>query len=132
MAQVLSAFHIHLHSIHVCVGCFSLTRPTPLSTSQFSSCLSPSSTSATRSSGSSTRRTWKTSATPLPKGVRTPTASYTSTQVMSPRPMTSTSSRTHQSPSHRSVPRTSRLLRTRRRVSQSVVVVCKVRSIRAT
>ena len=62
-----------------------------------------------------------------------------------PRPMISTSSRTHQSPflqdpcrgpgrgwpdtrqdAHWSVPRTSRLLRTRRRVSQLVVVVCKV------
>ena len=33
---------------------------------------------------------------------------------------------------HSGTPRTSRLLRTRRHVSQSVVVVCNVRSIRAT
>ena len=69
----------HLHSIHVCVGCFSLTRPTPLSTSQPSSSLSPSSTSATSSRRSSTRRTWETCATPLPNGVTTPTTSSTST-----------------------------------------------------
>ena len=63
LAQVESCtFHIHLHAIH---GCLSLTRPTPLSTSQPSSCLSsssPSSTSATSSSRSSTRRSWKTCA----------------------------------------------------------------------
>ena len=60
--------HIHLHAIH---GCLSLTRPTPLSTSQPSSCLSsssPSSTSATSSSRSSTRRSWKTCATPPTTG----------------------------------------------------------------
>ena len=68
----------------MCVGCFSLTRPTPLSTSQPSSCLSPSSISATSSSRSSTRRTWKTCATPLTTGVRAPTTSSTSPQVMSP------------------------------------------------
>ena len=127
----------HLHVIHVCVGCFSLTRPTPLSTSQPSSCLSPSSTSATSSSRSSTRRTWKTCAT-----VRAPTTSSASPQVMSPRPMLRRAPELISPPllqgpyrgpgrgwpdtrqdAHWSVPRTSRLLRTRRRVSQSVVVV---------
>ena len=82
MAQVrvLPALHIHLHAIH---GCLSLTRPSPLSTSQPSSCLSsfsPSSTSATSSSRSSTRRSWKTCATPPTTGVRAPTTSSTSPQ----------------------------------------------------
>ena len=60
----------HLHAMHAS-GCLSLTRPTPLSTSQPSSCLSsssPSSTSATSSSRSSTRRSWKACATPLTTG----------------------------------------------------------------
>ena len=60
--------HIHPHAIH---GSLSLARPTPLSTSQPSSCLSsssPSSTSATSSSRSSTRRSWKTCATPPTTG----------------------------------------------------------------
>ena len=63
--------HIHPHAKH---GCLSLTRPTPLSTSQPSSCLSSSSLfsiSATNSSRSSTRRSWKTCATPPTTGVRT-------------------------------------------------------------
>ena len=79
---VLPALHIHLHAIH---GCLSLTRPTPLSTSQPSSCLSsfsPSSTSATSSSRSSTRRSWKTCATPPTTGVRAPTTSSTSPQFL--------------------------------------------------
>ena len=62
-------------------GCLSLTRPAPLSTSQPSSCLSsssPSSTSATSSSRCSTRRSWKTCATPLRTGVSAPTTSSTS------------------------------------------------------
>ena len=75
-------FSPHLHAIHVS-GCLSLTRPTPLSTSQPSSCLSsssPSSTSATSSSWGSTRRSWKTCATPLTTGVRAPTTSSTCLQ----------------------------------------------------
>ena len=69
LAQVRALSAPHPHVIHVSV--VSLTRPTPLSTSQLSSCLSsssPSSTSATSSSRSSTRRWWKTCATPLPTG----------------------------------------------------------------
>ena len=64
-------------------GCLSLIRPTPLSTSQPSSCLSsssPSSSSATSSSRSSTRRSWKSCATLLTTGVRAPTTSSTSPQ----------------------------------------------------
>ena len=82
LAEVLPALHIHLHAIH---GCLSLTRPTPLSTSQPSSCLSsssPSSTSATSSSRSSTRRSWKTCATPPTTGVRAPTTSSTSPHLV--------------------------------------------------
>ena len=45
--------------------------------------LLPSSTSATSSSWSSTRRSWKTCATPLPKGVRAPTTSSTSPHFQS-------------------------------------------------
>ena len=62
----------HLHVIHVCGGCFSLTRPTPLSTSSPSSCPSSfpsSSTSTTSCNRNSTRRTWQTCATPLTTGV---------------------------------------------------------------
>ena len=81
MAQVLSEFHIHLHIIHVCGGCLSLTRPSPLSTSSPSSCPSsfPSSCSSTSSCSlsSSTRRAWKTCATPQRTRVRTLTASST-------------------------------------------------------
>ena len=79
LAQVRALSAPHPHVIHVSV--VSLTRHTPLSTSQPSSCLSsssPSSTSATSSSRSSTRRSWKTCATPLPTGVRAPTTSSTS------------------------------------------------------
>ena len=101
----------HFHSItmviHVVV--FSSTW-LPSSTSSPSSCpfsFSPSSMSATSSSRSSIRRSWKTCATPRQTGVRTLMTSSTSPQVMSPRPMTSTSSRTHRSPSpSRSLPRT--------------------------
>ena len=47
---------------------------------------------------SSTRRSWKTCANPrYQRGWGAPTTSSTSPQVMSPRPMISTSSRTHQS-----------------------------------
>ena len=66
--------HIHPHDTH---GCLSLTPPTPLCTSQPSSCMSsssPSSTSAMSSSRSSTIRSWKTCATPP----TTPTTSFTS------------------------------------------------------
>ena len=62
-----------------------LTRPTPLSISQPSSCLSsfsPSSTSATSSSWSSTRRSWKSCATPPTTGVRAPATSSTSPTVL--------------------------------------------------
>ena len=56
----------------------------------------------------STRRSWKTLCNSANNGgVRAPTTSSTSPQVMSPTAMTSTSSRTHQSPSpSRSMPRT--------------------------
>ena len=85
MAQVLSAFHKHLHSIHVCGGCFSLIRPAPLSTSSPSSCpfSFPSSSSSTSScsQNSSTRRTWKTCAIPRRTRVRTLTTSSTHPQV---------------------------------------------------
>ena len=78
MAQVLSAFHSHLHVIHVCGGCLSLTRPSPLSTSSSSSCLSPSSSSSSSCSLSSfTRRTWQTCAAPRRTRVRTPRTSST-------------------------------------------------------
>ena len=74
MAQAESCtFHIHLHAIHVS-GCFSLTRPSPLSTSSPSSCPSSfpsSSTSTTSCNQSSTRRTLKTCATPRRTRVRT-------------------------------------------------------------
>ena len=59
--------HHHGHPCGCCLFAF---------TSSPSSCLSSSflsSTSATSSSQSSTRRSWKTCATPLPTGVRAPT-----------------------------------------------------------
>ena len=70
--------------IHMPSMCATSSPWTPLSTSQPSSCLSsfpPSSTSATSSSRSSTRRSWKTCATPPTTGVRAPTTSSTSPQV---------------------------------------------------
>ena len=69
--------------IHMSSMCATSSPWTPLSTSQPSSCLSsfsPSSTSATSSSRSSTRRSWKTRATPPTTGVRAPTTSSTSPQ----------------------------------------------------
>ena len=125
----------------------------PLSTSTFSSCLSPSSSSTSSCSlSSTTRRSWQTCAAPLQKRVRTPWTSSPLPQFMSPTSWPSASSTTHQLPfsfmipstdqdvvwrdtrrdSHSGKPRTSRLLCTRRHVSQSVVVVCNVRWIRAT
>ena len=106
LAQVRALSALHPHVIHVC-DLFTLI--STLSTSQLSSCPSSSSlssTSTTSSSPSSTRRSWKTcySATNGCEG--TYDVLY-SPQVMSPTAMTSTSSRTHRSPSPtRSLPRT--------------------------
>ena len=137
---VLPALHIHLHAMH---GCLSLTRPTPLSTSQPSSSLSsssPSSTSATSSSPELNKKIMENLCDSANNGVTAPTTSSTSPQVFwaqrpwlqrAPEP---TSPPLLQDPcrglgrgwpdtrqdAHWSVPRTSRLLRTRRRVSQSV------------
>ena len=126
--------------------------PSPLSTFTSSSCLSPSSSStSSRSLSSSTRSAWQTTcAAPLQKVVRTPWTPSPLSQVMSPSSLPSTSSTTHQYPlpqypvlgprrgwrdtrrdGHSGTPRTSRILRTRRHVSQSDVV-CNVRWIRAT
>ena len=99
----------------------------------------------TSSSLSSTRRSWKTCATPPTTGVRTPTTSSTSHRLWAQRPWLQRAPELigppllqdpcrgpgrrwpdTQQDAHWSVPRTNRLLRTRRRVSQSVVVVCKV------
>ena len=111
----------------MCALVVSLTRLTPLSTSSPSSC--PSSTAS-----GALLEGWETCASPPTTGVRAPTTVLYHLTGVSPMAMTSTSSRTHQSPfsfmipaadqgrgwpdtrqdAHWSVPRTSQLLRTRR------------------
>ena len=148
-ALFTTIIHGHPH------GAFSLIRPSPLSAVSSSSCLSPSSsTTSSCSLSSSARRTWQTCAAPRRTRVRTPWTSPTLRQVMSPRHMTSTSSTTHQHPSPSwSLPRTKTWMTWHsarcslrhtedksttayqvacQSVSQSVVVVCCVRWIRAT
>ena len=89
--------HGHHHG-HPCGCClFDLISSFYLFTFVLSVFLFPSSTSATSSSRSSTRRSWKTCATPPITGESALTTSSTSPQIMSPKAMTSTSSRTHQS-----------------------------------
>ena len=88
--------HNHLHTIH---GAPSLTRFS-LSSSTFSPCPSPS-TSSTPSCtlSSTTRSSWKACAAPPTRRVRTPTTSPLASQVMSPNSWPSASSTTHWSPS---------------------------------
>ena len=82
MAQVLSAFYSHLHSIHVCVGCLSLTRPTPHSTSQPSLLSVPFfHLSYEQQAGALHEGHGKPVRLRYQRGVRTPTTSSTSTHI---------------------------------------------------
>ena len=129
-------------------GRTSLTRLS-LSTSTCSSLSFPS-TSCTPSCtlSSTTRSSWKACATPPTWGVTTPNLPHRlwaqlrdlrraqrligSLLLHYPVIGPGHGWRDTRQAAHRGTPRTSRLLRTRRRVSQSVVVVCCVRWIRAT
>ena len=131
-------------------GCLSLTRPTPLSTSQPSSCLSSSSLSSTLSyeqqpelnkkimenlcdsANNGSEGTYDVLY--LPTGYEPNGQDFNELQnssvplsLMIPSSDQDVDDLTLGEMLHSSVPRTSRLLRTRRRVSQSVVVVCNVR-----
>ena len=155
LRHTLMLGHMHLgsssesrHVIHVHVR-LSLSSPLALSTSICPSPSSPTSSFSCTSSSTLSSTTWspcKTCAPPRTRGVTTPTTSPPPSQGMSPTSRPSASSTTHRFPSptlpvigpghrrrytrqaaHRGIPRTCRLLRSRRHVSQSVVVVCCVR-----